>query len=575
IDPKWARGFLWRANEKPTNPSAESTVFAEPFPCVPIRELNNTTHMHTISSNPHLFKIVTPINVDHFEELLAEHPNRPLVDSACKGLREGFWPFAETDEYHSDLPIENENHPLTAEKLAFLREQRDTEINADRFSLPFSTLLPGMHVSALGAVPKPHSEKLRLITDQSRGPLALNSWISSESASVRYDTLRDLAIVLREYRKAEPHQVFTLWKSDVASAFRLIPMHPLWQIRQVIKIDETYHVDRCMVFGNRAAPRIWCTIAGLLAWIGIYKRKIRILQHYMDDYWSIERNDLLIPYRSYGDLRPHTQVQFLSLLDYCGFPHEQRKQIYGTSLLIIGFIVDTNAMTITMPPESKTDLIAAIEAFRLAPSRMHPLRDWQRLLGWMNWALNVYPLARPALQSSYEKIAGKSHQHAMIYLNAAVKQDLTWFADYIASSSGINLITADLWDIGDAEDIFYCDASLSGLGFWSPNRLIGAYCILPSLPTTSHSIFYNETLSVVSALQFIADHMLPASGRPRPTLIYTDSMNTVEIFSALNPLSYMRPLVMRAISLADQSNISLRVLHIQGIQNTIADALSR
>jgi len=50
----------------------------------------------TISENPSLFKIVTPINVDRFEFLLNDHPNQPFVKSVYHGLQDGFWPFADT-----------------------------------------------------------------------------------------------------------------------------------------------------------------------------------------------------------------------------------------------------------------------------------------------------------------------------------------------------------------------------------------------------------------------------------------------------------------------------------------------
>jgi len=48
--------------------------------------------------NPHLFKIIMPIKVDQFEDLLKTHPNCPFVDSVCYGLRNSFWPLASISE---------------------------------------------------------------------------------------------------------------------------------------------------------------------------------------------------------------------------------------------------------------------------------------------------------------------------------------------------------------------------------------------------------------------------------------------------------------------------------------------
>jgi hypothetical protein len=50
----------------------------------------------TIAKHPDLFKVVTPINVEVFAHLLGDHPNQPFVRSVCDGLRNGFWPWADT-----------------------------------------------------------------------------------------------------------------------------------------------------------------------------------------------------------------------------------------------------------------------------------------------------------------------------------------------------------------------------------------------------------------------------------------------------------------------------------------------
>jgi hypothetical protein len=75
---------------------------AKPLPNVPMEEFANTVTMRMIEEYPNLFKIVTPINIDHFEELLQTHPNRPFVESVCHSLHEGFWPWV--DIRHSQLP---------------------------------------------------------------------------------------------------------------------------------------------------------------------------------------------------------------------------------------------------------------------------------------------------------------------------------------------------------------------------------------------------------------------------------------------------------------------------------------
>ncbi|KIO03784.1 hypothetical protein M404DRAFT_60351, partial [Pisolithus tinctorius Marx 270] len=171
-----------------------------PLPRPPAEEFENTAAVDTISSNSHLFRVVTPINVDLFEELLHEHPNPTFVQSVCCGLREGFWPYAHT--HHWDWPStwDNSHRPLkSVEEREFVSAQIEKEIAKDRFSESFGpNLLPGMYSMPIHAMPKPGVKKFRLVTDHSAGEYALNNMISREDISgVTLDNVYDLGQALR------------------------------------------------------------------------------------------------------------------------------------------------------------------------------------------------------------------------------------------------------------------------------------------------------------------------------------------------------------------------------------------
>ncbi|KAF8579527.1 hypothetical protein K439DRAFT_1273448, partial [Ramaria rubella] len=173
------------------------TETAEPLPSVPASVRMSIPINQTINSHPHLFCIVTPIDVDKYEALLSPHPNQPLVASVCHGLRKGFWPFTSINPNH---PITNDpNHQELAESATeFICSQRDIEIAEGQYSPSFgSDLLTGMYSPPIHAVPKPHSDKLCLINDHSAGPLALNSWISKLDTHICFDNLQDFGAILR------------------------------------------------------------------------------------------------------------------------------------------------------------------------------------------------------------------------------------------------------------------------------------------------------------------------------------------------------------------------------------------
>ncbi|KAJ7314558.1 hypothetical protein DFH08DRAFT_637250, partial [Mycena albidolilacea] len=163
----------------------------------PPEAFQNRELVNTVISHPSLFRISTPIKVDLFEQLLASHPNQPLVESFCKGMREGFWPWSRPDATHPHTFDGSKEVRSDAERL-FLEKTRDEELKAGRFSKAFPALLPGMHAIPIHAVPKPHSEKLRLVTDFSGGNFSRNSTISRlETNQTRMDGIRELADHLR------------------------------------------------------------------------------------------------------------------------------------------------------------------------------------------------------------------------------------------------------------------------------------------------------------------------------------------------------------------------------------------
>lgn len=58
-------------------------------------------------------------------------------------------------------------------------------------------------------------------------------------------------------------------------------------------------------------------------------------------------------------------------------------------------------------------------------------------------------------------------------------------------------------------------------------------------------------------------------------IIYTDSMNTVDMFSSLWCQPDFNPLLRHCVDIMIAKEFQVRVLHIPGEQNTVADAISR
>ena len=212
--------------------------------------------------------------------------------------------------------------PKTEREADFLRAQRDAEIAAGRYSEGFGTeLFPGMYSTPVHAVPKPRSEKLRLVNDHSAGPYSLNSMILREDiAGAQMDAVSNLMTALIRYRKTHPRTRLVIFKSDVAAAYRQLPLHPLWQIKQIVTIDGVRHVDRNTAFGGRGSCRAYTSFMGFVLWVAIFVKHLVDLFGYIDDNFSFKEEGKVEWYAPYQCYYPTKQAQLLCLWDEIGLP---------------------------------------------------------------------------------------------------------------------------------------------------------------------------------------------------------------------------------------------------------------
>jgi len=110
------------------------------------------------------------------------------------------------------------------------------------------------------------------------------------------------------------------------------------------------------------------------------------------------------------------------------------------------------------------------------------------------------------------------------------------------------------------------------MAFWYPDHNVGYYCEIEQ-HLDDQFIFYWEALCVLrlSALS----HAATTSENPMKILIFTDNTNTVDIFQSLRCLPEYNAILKHSMDICITTNHQLRVLHVLGEDNVIADALSR
>jgi hypothetical protein len=155
-------------------------------------------------------------------------------------------------------------------------------------------------------------------------------------------------------------------------------------------------------------------------------------------------------------------------------------------------------------------------------------------------------------------------------VNNDIREDFSWAANHIRHLSGVQMMRAADWDPLVADFAIYCDASPEGMGFWYPELKRGFFS---STPTNSKVdiIFFYEALAVFCALRNVSHR----AQRGDHVVIFTDNLNTVQIFNSLKCLPKFNIILKASVDILLETDINLRVLHIPGTENIVADALSR
>ncbi|KAF8953265.1 hypothetical protein BDZ97DRAFT_1873249 [Flammula alnicola] len=492
--PSYVRHFWWGGDDLPRLTLIGQSETLPPLPQVPDSVLAFSPAQQTIREHPKLFPIRTPINVDIFESYLAQHPNPAFAASVVEALCSGFWPWCDPSKVTLPHMLDAEEYLRKPADIAFAKEQCAKEVQLGRFT-EIPELLPGMMAVPCSVVPKgKDGTKLRLVVDHSAGALSRNSMIDKSKVSVKLDGIPELGDALIRAREVYGQDAdLVLFKCDVSEAYRTMPMSPAFQVWQIVRAFTKLFIDHVNNFGGRGSGGIWGSFFALVLWIACWIKGISDLLAYVDDVFSYELAINVLWYEPYQRFMPAKQTRLLQLWDELGIPHKDEKQQSGRALKIIGFEVDANAMSVTMPNQSRLDLIFAIREFAVMGHRAK-LSDYQALAGWINWALNVYPLLRPSLSALYDKMAGKKQSFSEIYINKAVCMELLWAANHLETCGGVYFMNAIEWPPSDAEYVLLSDACLFGMGFWSPRHDLGFQARINPGAATRHIYFGSPTI---------------------------------------------------------------------------------
>ena len=139
-------------------------------------------------------------------------------------------------------------------------------------------------------------------------------------------------------------------------------------------------------------------------------------------------------------------------------------------------------------PVTHQELIDAVCMFA-NPNQCRSLRYFQWLAGWINWALNMYPLLWPSLSNVYEKIQQGSSAFQKLSINNVIWDELFWLANHLEHLTSVHIIRPWEWGRTEAQDTYLCDACPSP----RKNSFLDRFCVSKRvLPMGTQKVFLKE-----------------------------------------------------------------------------------
>ena len=317
---------------------------------------------------------------------LRSHPDQTFAayirDGFTNGFRVGF------NNQLSQLHSRSSNHPSARAHKQEVDERISAELSTGRLLGPLpANLLPLVHVSPIGLVPKAHTTKWRMIVDLSHpAGGSVNDGISPHLCSLQYASVDDAVKIIQKLGVGTQ-----LVKLDIKDAYRIVPIHPADYHLLGINWDGKTYIDRALPFGLRSAPKIFSAVADTIAWV-LTQSGIQHHLHYLDDFLF-----LCAPHSQSGAQALEIALRLFNML---GIPVASHKtEGPATILIFLGVLIDTVKFELRLPSAKLARLQEMMQQWvgRRACTR----KELESLLGHLSHAATVITQGRTFLRQLF------------------------------------------------------------------------------------------------------------------------------------------------------------------------------
>ena len=487
---------------------------------------------------------------------MRNHPDRRFVNYILQGLTHGFHIGFDREikcrSAKNNMKSALEN-PDPVDK--YLAEE---ELQAGKIVGPFDPdQLPDAQVSRIGVIPKAgQPNKWHLIVDlSSPKDHSVNDGIEKHLCSLEYASVEDAVQTIWSMGQGT-----LLAKIDIEHAYRNIPVHPDDRLLLVMQWREKFYIDTELPFGLRSAPKIFSAVADALEWI-LLQAGVTYIIHYLDDYLTMGRKQSIEC--------EHNLALIKQICAFLGFPLKLEKLEGPIEILIfLGILIDILRMELRLPPERLVELKSVMEHWKLKQACTK--RELLSFIGKLAHAAKIVKPGRTLLRRMLDVAHSVSDLNHPVKLKADFKSDLAWWESFLEMWNGHSMMEtlhhnqapSAVWHT-DASGSWGCGAFRGGTGRW-----IQAQWNTEWLPK---NITIKEMLPIV-----LATAMWGKFCSHKHVLVYCNNMAVVQIMASKTSKEQGVMHLLRCLHFFTAIfDINLKVVHLAGKLNVMADSISR
>ena len=493
----------------------------------------------------------SPLNLDVLRTYFRRHPDTQYAAYLAHGLQHGFHiGFSRTSVNLRSAP---RNHPSSLERTEVVTNHIQEEWRTGRLSGPIPQVLTTqVHISPIGLVPKPHSDRWRLIVDlSSPWDHSVNDRISSSSCSIQYASIDNAVDIITHLGCGT-----LLVKLDLANAYRIVPVHPDDQLLLGIQWRGSTFIDRSLPFGLRSSPKIFNAIADLLTW-SLHCEGIQYVIHYLDDFL------VFVPPGS-NDI-PNARSKVEAILSHVGAPIAHHKTEGPASVVtFLGIQNDTDTQKLSLPIDKTLHLQRLLQQWRMKKSCTR--KELESFVGHLSHAATIIRPGRIFLRNLYSLLSRVSNPSHFVCLNVNTRTDIAWWHSLLQHWNGHSFFpqpTPSHHLFSDASGSFGCGAICPEMNTWCQLQWPEAW--------DEVGIAAKELVPIV-----LAAALWGPNWSRQHILFHSDNEAVVTIIQKRHAKHQLINELLRCLFFyASIFHFNFSATHIPGVLNVAADAISR